>query len=80
MHVNINTWFFLTELSNIDALIVTIIKYTIHKARMNNSIPSLTTMVNALKAEARIQYTSSKINNSSENFEAKWTGLRSILE
>ena len=80
MYINKTAWFFLTELSSIDALIVTICKYTIHKARMNNSNPSLRAMVNALKAEARIQYNSSKTNNNSENFEAKWTGLRSILE
>ena len=56
IHINISNWFFLTELSNIDALIITISKYVIHRSRMNNTTPSIAAVVSALKIEAEKEY------------------------
>ena len=52
LHINAANWFFLEELSNIDVLLITIIKYVIHQSRLSQGAPSLIVMIRTLKMEA----------------------------
>ena len=80
IQINIASWFFLTELSDIDALIITLSKDVINKARINNSIPSLTAMMNSLKKEAETEYNACMLKNRVHVFESKWKDLATIIK
>ena len=77
--VNVYSWFFLKEMSNIDSLVITIMKYVIHKSRINGSTPSLSMMANALKLEAEKEYHGAKLEKHVDKFENKWGELTRIL-
>ena len=76
---NIINWFFLTDVSIIDALILTVAKYVIHLARINSSTPTVATMMNVLKMEAKKEYYVSISTGNSANFENKWGKLAKII-
>ena len=80
MSINATKWFFLSNVSSIDALVITMAKYVIHKARMNNAQPVVSTMINVLKIEANKEYNGAKAINQVEKFEKKWGELGKILE
>jgi len=71
-------WFFLNDMPRIDALIITLSKYIIHKARLKEVQPSLAAMINALKMEAEKEYFNAQTNNSIAKFENKWGELKKI--
>ena len=66
-------------MSNIDNLVITIMKYVIHKSRIKGSTPSLSMMVNALKLEAEKEYHGAKLEKDVDKFENKWGELARIL-
>ena len=80
--VNINriSWFFLKDISSIEALIITVGKYVIHKSKMNNCTPSLTMMLSALKVEAEKEYNGCRLRNEVEKFKSKWGEFARIID
>jgi len=68
----------LNDTPRIDALIITLSKYIIHKARLKEVQPSLAAMINALKMEAEKEYFNAQTNNSIAKFENKWSELKKI--
>lgn len=79
INVNVSSWFFLNGMSNIDTLIITVIKYVIHKSRTEVSMPSLTFMLNVLKLEAVKEYNGAKLRKDVTKFEEKWGELARML-
>ena len=80
MQINPRNWFFLTELSQVEVLVVTVSKATVHKSRMQTTKPSVDLMLHILKSEAKIEYYVAKINNCIEKFERRWGELKKILD
>ena len=80
IQINIKSWFFFGNISDIEALVITIGKKAIHKARMNKVSPTRTLMMRMLSSEARMEYEMAKLKNDVESFEKKWRGLRGILD
>ena len=78
--VNAVKWFFLDNMSNLDVLIVTICKVSLHQARIKGVEPNLQTMLNSLKMEAQKEYYGAKNRGCIENFENKWGNLKKILD
>ena len=78
IQININSWFFLQDLPNIDALLIMIGKDVIHKSRINKVAPSLTAMMNALKMKAKKEHALAKTKNDLESLETKWGELKRI--
>ena len=80
VEVNAITWFFLSNVPSISALIITLGKYIIHTARLNGTLPSLQAMINVLKSEALKEYHGYKTRKKIEHFEEKWGELSRIIE
>ena len=81
INININKvqWFFLTDLSSIEMLIVTLIKIHIHKSRLKLIIPSIRICIEQIKTEMNKEYIIAKTNNKLEHFERKWKNLKQLL-
>ena len=72
-------WFFLENVSNIEALIITVGKCVIHKARLKGTQPNITAMLNSLKLEAQKECYGAKARNCYAKYESKWGKLKMIL-
>ena len=72
LHINIKQWFFLTELSDIEALIITLAKMVIHEARMKETQPTATHFHNKLQWEEEIERNAARLANKQDTFEKKW--------
>ena len=80
LNINAKNWFFLTDLSHLEVLVVTVAKATIHRSRLQTVKPSVDAMLHVLKSEAKIEYYVAKTNNSMDAFERRWGELKKILE
>ena len=78
INVNKTNWFFLTDLSCIDILVITLAKYVIHLARRNNNTPTTPALMSALKAEATKEYNGER--GAINTFEKKWEQLVKIIQ
>ena len=78
--VNVQNWFFLTDLKAIEALIVTLAKVVIYEARLGEKLPNVVHFKNKIRQEAEIEYTAARSSNKTELFEKKWGSLRRILQ
>ena len=76
--MNTSTPFLLTEMSSIEVLIVTLIKASIHKSRMNKSQLSLEKMLQSLKLEASKEYRIARSKEKTCVFEQKWGNLKKL--
>ena len=79
VQINKKTWFFLTNLNAMEALLITLAKLVIHEARLNEKLPNITHFRNKLKYEAEIEKTAARLGNRQEIFEKKWGSLRRVL-
>ena len=79
LNINVVKWFFLKDVSSVDALIITVAKSVIHKARLNETNPVLPIMLNSLKLEASKEYYGAKFKGSLGKFERKWGELKRIV-
>ena len=78
LSVNLEKWFFLTDLSPIEALMCTLAKLVIYEARLKESLPNCTFFNNKLKNEAVIESTAARLSNKPEAYETKWGVLKRI--
>ena len=77
-HISPENWFFLNDLNPINALVFTIAKRVIYKAKLEENIPNTSYFKASLKYEADIEYTSAKLARKVSEFEEKWGNLRRI--
>ena len=77
--IDVGKWFFLSEVQSIDVIVITVCKYAIHRARLKESTPSITMMLNILKMEAEKEYSLFISKNRLSEFETKWGTLKQIL-
>ena len=77
---DVNKWFMLTDLSNIDILVITVAKASIHKARMSSRIMCLNNFMRSLKNEASKEYYIAKEKSKEDAFLRKWGGLSALAE
>lgn len=78
INLDANKWFNLNEFSNIEVLIATLIKASIHKARINKSQPCLQAILQSLKLEAIKELHIARSNHKECTFEQKWGELKKI--
>ena len=78
--LDVKAWFFLTDLSGIEALIATLAKLVIYEARLGEKIPNATHFMNKLKCQAEVEKAAARMANRLDSFEKKWGALKSILE
>ena len=69
----------LTDLTNIEVIIVMLSKQCIHKSRLTSRKPSLNVMVQTLKFEATKEYDIAQRCGQISAFEQKWGTLVKIL-
>lgn len=79
LNINSTNWIILTDLSNIEVLIVTLSKACIHKSRLKSIKPSLEMMMQSLKLEATKEYNIARENNKMSMFDGKWGELKRLL-
>ena len=79
MDMSANKWFLLTDMSNMNVLIVTLIKASIHKARMRSSQLSLHATLQSLKLEASKEQVIAKSKQKELFFEQKWGKLSKLV-
>ena len=79
IHINQGNWFLLTDLTNIEVIIVTLMKSCIHKSRLKSAKPSVQVLLQNLKYEGIKEYNIAKANDKLIGFERKWGELRSLL-
>ena len=79
ININISSWFFLNNITNIEIIVIIISKYIIHKAKINERTLSLQAMMSALRAEAEKEHNLYKLRNEVHKFEDKWGELAKIL-
>ena len=72
IQLDIKSWFFLSNISDIEALVITIGKKVIHRARMNKVAPRWTAMMKMLRYEARMECEIAKTKSDLESFKKKW--------
>ena len=73
-------WFMLTDLSNIDILVITVAKASIHKARMGSCNMCLNNFMRSLKNEASKEYYIAKAKSREDAFLRKWGALSALTE
>ena len=76
LRINIEAWFFLTNVSAIEGLIITLAKLVIYDARHKESLPNIIHLRNKLKYEAEIEHTAARLGNKLYIFENKWGPLK----
>ena len=74
------TFFFLRDTSNIETIILTLMKLVIYEARLNEVTPTKEHFFNKLKFEAEKERAAAKTQNKKEAFIRKWGSLRSIIQ
>ena len=79
LNINCGSWFMLTDLTNIEVIIVMLSKQCIHKSRLTSRKPSLNVMVRTLKFEATKEYDIAQRCGQISAFEQKWGTLVKIL-
>ena len=79
LKLNPTNWFLLTDLSNVEVLIVTLIKAHIHKSRLKVSKPSAEVMIQNIKFEVTKDYHIAKRDNNEKAFEQRWGELQKLL-
>ena len=80
LEIDPKSWFFLTDLSPIETLIVTLAKIVIYRARLDDRVPNARHLKNKLKREAEVEYTAARISCNLKKFETKWGSLKRILQ
>ena len=70
--IDVGKWFFLSEAHNIDVIVIAVRKYAIHRARLKESSPSITMILNMLKMEAGKEYSLFIFKNRLSEFKTKW--------
>ena len=74
IQINIKSWFFFSNISDIEALVITVSNKVIHKARMNKVGTTRTLLMKMLRSEARMEYDMAKLKNDPEGFETSGEG------
>ena len=77
--INSESWFFLSDLSSIQILIISLAKLVIHEARMKENLPSVVQLKYKIQMEAEIEKYRSKQVGKTISFEDKWKCLRHLL-
>ena len=77
--MNSRKWFLLTDLSQIEVLIVTVGKMCIHRSRLKSVKPSVEAMLQSLQLEASKECHIAKEKQKVDAFEQRWGGLRRPL-
>ena len=79
INVNSVNWFLLTDLSNIEVLLVVLIRTYIHKMRLKAVRLSVEAMMQTIKFEMKKEYSIAKRKNKVETFEQRWGELKRLL-
>ena len=79
MNINPIKWFLLADMSNVEVVIVTLIKTNIHRSRLKLSNLSLEIMLHNLKLEVTKEYIIAKGNGKIDAFERRWGEIKKIM-
>ena len=77
--LNVKSWFFLSDTTPLQMLIITLAKLVIHESRMKGFQPSIAYLKNKLQQEADIERLKSRKLGQEKQFESKWKPLTHIL-
>ena len=74
------SWFLLTDLTDIEVIVVTISKVSIHNSRLKAARPSVEETMQCLRLEAVKEINIAKSNDKVREFEQKWGKLKRITD
>ena len=79
MNINPIRWFLLSDMSNVEVVIVTLIKANIHRSRLKLNNLSAEIMLHNLKLEVTKEYIIAKRNGKMDAFERRWGDIKKIM-
>ena len=77
--INAAKWFLLTDMSDLEVVMITLMKACIHKARLKSTTPSKEVMMQNVKSEVIKEFEIAKARNQTDAFERRWGRLKGLL-
>ena len=80
LNLSVETWFFSTNLSEIETVIIELAKIVIYESRYKEAQPTVNHFRNKLKWEAKIECNAAMLANKQDVFKKKWGPFKQVLE
>ena len=80
LNLSVETWFFSTNLSEIETVIIELAKIVIYESRYKETQPTVNHFRNKLKWEAKIECNAAMLANKQDMFKKKWGPFKQVLE
>ena len=79
LEIKKDSWFFPTNLTTMETLIITLAKVVIYEARINENSPSFTHLKNKLTWEIEVEFQTAQLRGQKDVFWKKWTPMTRFI-